>query len=107
MAKNRAFWRFYENCLRWPLRFLWRIGYINCMTHLPAHHNVRVGPSSSRFGWTPAQRTVLTARIMLTVSFVCGLEALWRGSVGRTLVAGLILALGGGLLVAAKHAESS
>jgi hypothetical protein len=77
------------------------------MTRLPAHHPVRVGPSSSRFGWTPAQRTALTARIMLTVSFVCGFEALWRGSVARTLVAALILALGGGLLVAAKHAEAS
>jgi hypothetical protein len=87
--------------------FLLRIGYINCMTRLPAHFSARVTPSASRFGWTPAQRTALTARIMLTVSFVCGLEALWRGSVTRTLVAGLILALGGGLLFAAKHAESS
>lgn len=59
------------------------------------------------FRWTPAQRTALTAKIMLTISLVCGLEALWRGSVARTLVAGFILALGSGLLVAAKHAETS
>lgn len=87
--------------------FLWLIGYINSMTHLPTHRSQHLGSSSSRFGWTPAQRTALTARIMLTVSFVCALEALWRGSVARTLVAGFILALGGGLLFAAKHAESS
>jgi hypothetical protein len=87
--------------------FLWLIGYINCMTRLPAQYPARLASAPSRFGWTPAQRTALTARIMLTVSFVCGLEALWRGSVTRTLVAGLILALGGGLLVAAKHAEAS
>jgi hypothetical protein len=87
--------------------FLWLIGYIKGMTHFPAHRPVRIGSPSSKFGWTPAQRTALTARIILTVSFVCGLEALWRGSVARTLVAGIILALGGGLLVAAKHAESS
>ena len=67
----------------------------------------RLIPPASAFRWTPAQRTAVTARIMLTVSCVCGLEALWRGSVTRTLVAGLILALGGGLLVAAKHAEAS
>jgi hypothetical protein len=89
------------------MHFLWLIGYINCMTRVPAHYPARLTPTASRFGWTPAQRTALTARIMLTVSFVCGLEALWRGSVTRTLVAGFILALGGGLLVAAKHAESS
>ncbi len=72
--------------------------YSNAMTRLPSQ--------TSAFRWTPVQRTAVTAKIMLTVSFVFGLEALWRGSATRTVVAGLILALGGGLLVAAKHADT-
>ena len=88
------------------------IGYINTMTRTsPRYFSPETLPrdaaSAGTFRWTPAQRTALTAKIMLTVSMVCGLEALWRGSVARTLVAGLILAIGSGLLVAAKHAEAS
>jgi hypothetical protein len=33
------------------------------------------------------------------------LEALWRGSVARTVLASLLLAVGGGLLVFAKRAD--
>ena len=54
---------------------------------------------------TPAQRTAVTAKILLTAGFVFASEALWRGSVARTLVAACLLVFGGGLLMAAKRAD--
>lgn len=54
---------------------------------------------------SPAQRTAGTARIVVTAGLLFALEAAWRGSVARTLVAGAILALGAGLLFFAKRAD--
>jgi hypothetical protein len=54
---------------------------------------------------SPAQRTAGTARILLTAGVLFAAEALWRGSVGRTLVAACLLVFGGGLLMAAKRAD--
>lgn len=54
---------------------------------------------------SPSQRTAGTARIVLTAGALVALEALWRGSVARTVLASLLLALGGGLLVFAKRAD--
>ena len=54
---------------------------------------------------SPAQRTAGTARIVLTAGFLFALEALWRGSVARTLMAAALIAVGGGLLFAAKRAD--
>ena len=54
---------------------------------------------------TPAQRTAATAKILLTAGALFASEALWRGSVARTLIAGALLVFGGGLLMAAKRAD--
>ncbi|HOA94463.1 MAG TPA: hypothetical protein PK072_12190 [Quisquiliibacterium sp.] len=54
---------------------------------------------------SPAQRTAGTARILVTAGVVFAVEALWRGSVARTVMACLVLALGGGLLFVAKRAD--
>jgi hypothetical protein len=54
---------------------------------------------------SPSQRTAGTARIVLMTGALVALEALWRGSVARTLLASLLLALGGGLLLFAKRAD--
>jgi hypothetical protein len=54
---------------------------------------------------SPAQRTAGTARILVTAGVVVAAEALWRGSVARTLMACLVLVLGGGLLFLAKRAD--
>lgn len=54
---------------------------------------------------SPSQRTAGTARIVLATGALVALEALWRGSVARTLLASLLLALGGGLLFFAKRAD--
>lgn len=54
---------------------------------------------------SPSQRTAGTARIVLVTGALVALEALWRGSVARTLLASLLLALGGGLLLFAKRAD--
>jgi hypothetical protein len=54
---------------------------------------------------SPSQRTASTARIVLAAGALVALEALWRGSVARTLLASLLLALGGGLLLFAKRAD--
>lgn len=54
---------------------------------------------------SPAQRTATTARILLTAGMVFVVEALFRGSATRTIIAGAILAIGGGLLIAAKRAD--
>lgn len=54
---------------------------------------------------SPAQRTAMTARVMLTAS-VCGaLEAMFHGSIARVVLSALVLALSGGLLAFAKRAD--
>lgn len=53
----------------------------------------------------PAQRTAVTAKILLTAGAVFASEALWRGSVARTILAAGLLVFGGGLLLAAKRAD--
>lgn len=54
---------------------------------------------------SPAQRTAGTARIVLTAGILFALEALWRGSVTRTLMAAALMVFGGGLLILAKRAD--
>ncbi len=54
---------------------------------------------------SPAQRTAGTARIVLTAGILFALEALWRGSVTRTLMAAALMVFGGGLLFLAKRAD--
>jgi len=54
---------------------------------------------------SPAQRTAGTARIVLTAGILFAAEALWRGSVTRTLMAAALLVFGGGLLIFAKRAD--
>jgi hypothetical protein len=54
---------------------------------------------------SPAQRTAGTARFLMAAGGLVALEALWRGSVGRTLMAALLIAFGGGLLYVAKRAD--
>lgn len=54
---------------------------------------------------SPAQRTAGTARIVLVAGILFAAEALWRGSVARTLVAAALLVFGGGLLILAKRAD--
>ena len=51
---------------------------------------------------SPAQRTAGTARFLLLAGLVFALEALWRDSVGRVLVAGAVMLAGASLLVFAK-----
>jgi hypothetical protein len=52
----------------------------------------------------PAQRTASTARALVLAGLACAAEAVWRGSAARTLVAAILVACGGGLLLAAKRA---
>jgi len=54
---------------------------------------------------SPAQRTAGTARVVLVAGILFAAEALWRGSVARTLVAAALLVFGGGLLILAKRAD--
>jgi len=54
---------------------------------------------------SPAQRTAGTARILMMAGVLFAAEAIWRGSVARTLVAGALLVFGGGLLFLAKRAD--
>lgn len=54
---------------------------------------------------SPAQRTAVTAKILLTAGILFAVEALWRDSVARILVAAGLLVFGGGLLMAAKRAD--
>lgn len=54
---------------------------------------------------SPAQRTAGTARFLMAAGSLFALEAVWRDSVARTLVAALLLACGGGLLLLAKRAD--
>ena len=61
--------------------------------------------SGSMSELSPAERTAGTARILVTAGMLVAAEALWRGSVVRTLLAALVLAAGGGLLFLAKRAD--
>jgi hypothetical protein len=54
---------------------------------------------------SPAQRTAVTAKILLTAGVLFAVEAMLRGSVARTVMAAGLLVFGGGLLMAAKRAE--
>ncbi len=54
---------------------------------------------------SPAQRTAGTARIVLTAGILFAAEALWRGSVARTLMAAALMVFGGSLLIFAKRAD--
>lgn len=54
---------------------------------------------------SPAQRTASTARILLTAGLLFVIEALARGSAMRTAIASAIVAVGGGLLFAAKRSD--
>ncbi|GMV03568.1 MAG: hypothetical protein KJZ98_10980 [Burkholderiaceae bacterium] len=54
---------------------------------------------------SPAQRTAGTARVVLTAGILFAAEALWRGSVTRTLMAAALMVFGGGLLFLAKRAD--
>lgn len=54
---------------------------------------------------SPARRTAGTAKFLLTAGVLFAVEALWRGSVTRTVMAVCLLVFGGGLLMAAKRAD--
>ncbi len=54
---------------------------------------------------SPAQRTAGTARVLIVASAIFAAEALWRGSVARTLMAAALFVFGGGLLLLAKRAD--
>ena len=54
---------------------------------------------------SPAQRTAGTARILMTAGALFAAEAVFRGSVARTLLATVLLAIGAGLLFFAKRAD--
>lgn len=54
---------------------------------------------------SPAQRTAGTARILMTAGVLFAAEAIWRGSVARTLLAAAVFVFGGGLLILAKRAD--
>ena len=54
---------------------------------------------------SPSQRTAGTGRFLLAAGALAALEAMWQGSVGRTLLASGLLVAGGGLLFIAKRAD--
>lgn len=54
---------------------------------------------------SPAQRTAGTARVLMAAGAIFAAEALWRGSVARTLMAAALFVFGGGLLFLAKRAD--
>jgi len=54
---------------------------------------------------SPAQRTAGTARILMTAGALFAAEAVFRGSVARTLLSTALLAFGAGLLFFAKRAD--
>lgn len=54
---------------------------------------------------TPAQRTAGTAKFIVAAGLFATAEAILRGSVARTLVAAIVLMLGGGLLLYARRAD--
>lgn len=62
-------------------------------------------PGSRMADLSPSQRTAGTARILLAAGALVALEAMWQGSVARTVIASGLLVVGGGLLLAAKRAD--
>lgn len=52
---------------------------------------------------SPAERTAVTARLLLVAGVAFALEALLRDSVGRVLVGGAVLFAGASLLAFAKR----
>jgi hypothetical protein len=54
---------------------------------------------------SPSQRTAGTGRVLLTAGALVALEAMWQGSVARTLIASGLLVIGSVLLYLAKRAD--
>ncbi|MDO4904035.1 MAG: hypothetical protein Q4A16_00515 [Lautropia sp.] len=54
---------------------------------------------------TPAQRTITTARYLLTAGLIVAAPAIFRVSITATLVAWLLMLLGGSLWLAARRAD--
>lgn len=54
---------------------------------------------------SPAQRTAMTARIVLTAGACGALEAMFHGSIARIVLSAVVLVLSGGLLAFAKRAD--
>ena len=54
---------------------------------------------------SPSQRTAGTGRVLLTAGSLVALEAMWQGSVTRTVIASALLFLGGGLSFLARRAD--
>ncbi|HMS78510.1 MAG TPA: hypothetical protein PKC20_03040 [Burkholderiaceae bacterium] len=54
---------------------------------------------------SPSQRTAGTGRILMTAGALVALEAMWQGSVTRTVIASGLLVVGGALLYFAKRAD--
>lgn len=54
---------------------------------------------------TPAQRTLTTARCLLAAGALVSASAIVRFSIAGTLLAWLLMLLGGGMLVAARRAD--
>jgi len=54
---------------------------------------------------SPAQRTATTAKVILGTGIVAWPPAFMHGSVTASLLAALLMACGGGLLVAARRAD--
>jgi hypothetical protein len=54
---------------------------------------------------SPPQRTAVTGRVLITAGALVASEAMWQGSVARTVIASGLLAVGSALLFFAKRAE--
>lgn len=54
---------------------------------------------------TPAQRTATTAKVILAASLITWATAVLKGSVMTSMLAGALMLLGGGLLMAARRAD--
>ena len=54
---------------------------------------------------SPAQRTATTAKVILGTGIFAWAPAFMQGSVMATSLAGLLMVLGGGLLIAARRAS--
>ncbi len=54
---------------------------------------------------TPAQRTATTAKFILGAGLLAWGAAIMHGSVMATVLAGLLMLFGGGLLIAARRAD--
>jgi hypothetical protein len=54
---------------------------------------------------SPPQRTAVTGRVLVTAGALFASEAMWQGSVTRTVIASGLLAVGGALLFFAKRAD--